>query len=409
MAYNFLELKNGIRIIHKPAKSEVAHCGFIIKTGSRDENLDQNGITHFIEHAIFKGTTNRKSYHILNRIDNVGGEINAFTTKEQTSVYASFTKDYIERALELLTDILFNSVYPEKELDKEKDVIIDEINSYLDSPYEQIYDDFEELIFDDHPLGMNILGTVDSVKKIDRNKILEFIKENYRTDQIVFSIVGDFPFEKIKKLSTKYISNIPEKTNKKERSSFKTYQPIQKEIKKDVYQTHCIIGNTAYGAHDKNKKSFILLNNILGGPAMNSRLNFGIREKYGFTYNIESSYTAFSDIGLFYIYLGTDLKHINKSIQLVHKELKNLRDRKLSPTQLQKAKRQIIGQITLSEENNCNVMLSMGKSILLYNKVDSLEETFNEINNISPENLQEVANEVFNTTQLSSLIFTPKD
>ncbi|MGB0882737.1 MAG: M16 family metallopeptidase, partial [Vicingaceae bacterium] len=351
MEQNFLELKNGIRIIHKPAKSEVAHCGFIIKTGSRDENLDQNGITHFIEHAIFKGTKNRKSYHILNRIDNVGGEINAFTTKEQTSIYASFTKEYIERALELLSDILFNSTYPEKELDKEKDVIIDEINSYLDSPYEQIYDDFEELIFKDHPLGMNILGTVESVKKINRNKILNFIKENYRTDQIVFSIVGDFSFEKIKKLSHKYLNDIPEKTSQKQRPVFNTYQPIKKEIKKDVYQTHCIIGNTAYSAHDKNKKSFILLNNILGGPAMNSRLNFGIREKYGFTYNIESSYTAFSDIGLFYIYLGTDAKHINKSIKLVHKELKNLCIKKLSPTQLQKAKRQIIGQITLSEEN----------------------------------------------------------
>jgi predicted Zn-dependent peptidase len=409
MTHNFLELKNGIRIIHKPTKSEVAHCGFIIKTGSRDENLDQSGITHFIEHAIFKGTKNRKAYHILNRIDNVGGEINAFTTKENTSIYASFTKEYLERAIELLTDILFNSTYPEKELNKEKDVIIDEINSYLDSPYEQIYDDFEELIFKDHPLGMNILGSVDSVKKIDRKKILDFIKTNYRTDQIVLSVVGDFPFEKLEKLSKKYLTDIPEKTSSKARISFGKYTPIQKEIKKDVYQTHCIIGNTAYGTHHKHKKSFVLLNNILGGPAMNSRLNFGIREKYGFTYNIESSYTSFSDIGLFYIYLGTDIKHLDKSIKLVHRELKNLRDKKLSSTQLQKAKKQIIGQITLSEENNCNVMLGMGKSLMLYNKVDSLEETFNKINAITPEELHIVANEVFNKEQLSSLIFTPKD
>ena len=409
MKYNFLELKNGIRIIHKPAKSEVAHCGFTIKTGSRDENLDQNGITHFIEHAIFKGTKNRKAYHILNRIDNVGGEINAFTTKEETSIYASFTKEYLERALELLTDILFNSTYPENELNKEKDVIIDEINSYLDNPYEQIYDDFEELIFKDHPLGMNILGTVDSVKKIDREKILDFIKENYRTDQIVFSVVGDFPFGKLEKLCKKHLNDIPEKTNSKNRISFNDYSPINKEIKKDVYQTHCIIGNTAYGAYDKNKNNFILLNNILGGPAMNSRLNFGIREKYGITYNIESSYTTFSDIGLFYIYLGTDIKHIEKSVKLVHRELKNLRDKKMSSTQLSKAKKQIIGQITLSEENNCNTMLGMGKSMLLYNKIDSLEETFHKISTITPDDLQNVANEVFNKEQLSSLLFTPKD
>jgi len=407
--YSFLELKNGIKIIHKHVKSEVAHCGFTIKTGSRDETLDQNGITHFIEHAIFKGTKNRKAYHILNRIDNVGGEINAFTTKEETSIYASFTKEYIERAIELLTDILFNSIYPENELKKEKDVIIDEINSYLDSPYEQIYDDFEELIFKNHPLGRNILGTVDSVKRIDREKILDFIKSNYRTDQIVLSIVGDFPFEKLERLCKKYINDIPEKTNSKNRIAFSAYTPINKEIKKDVYQTHCIIGNTAYGTHHKDKNSFILLNNILGGPAMNSRLNFGIREKYGFTYNIESAYTSFSDIGLFYIYLGTDIKHLDKSVKLVHRELKILRDKKMSPTQLHKAKKQIIGQITLAEENNCNVMLAMGKSMLLYNKVDNLEETFKKINEITPEDLHNVANEVFNKDQLSSLIFIPKD
>jgi predicted Zn-dependent peptidase len=409
MENNFLELKNGIRIIHKPVKSEVAHCGFIIKTGSRDEKSSENGITHFIEHAIFKGTKKRKSHHILNRIDNVGGEINAFTTKEQTSIYASFTKEHFERALELLSDILFNSTYPENELMKEKDVIIDEINSYLDSPYEQIYDDFEELIFKGHPLGMNILGTIDSVKKIDKKRILKFIKENYHTNQIVFSIVGDVPFKKIEKLCKKYLNDIPEKTNDKKRSPFKNYQPIQKDVKKDVYQTHCIIGNTAYDSHHKSKNGFILLNNILGGPAMNSRLNMGIREKYGFTYNIESSYTAFSDIGLFYIYLGTDQKHIDKSIKLVNRELKILRDKKLTSSQLQKAKQQIIGQITLSEENNCNVMLGIGKSMLFYGKVDSLKEIHTKINAITETELQVIANDVFDKKKLSSLTFTPNE
>ena len=409
MEYNFLELKNGIRIVHKPVKSEVAHCGFIVKTGSRDEKNDENGITHFIEHAIFKGTTKRKAYHILNRIDNVGGEINAFTTKEKTSIYASFTKPHFERALELLTDILFNSTYPETELKKEKDVIIDEINSYLDSPYDQIYDDFEELVFKNHSLGKNILGTVKSVKKIDRKKILSFIQENYRTDQIVFSIVGDFPFKKIEKLCRKYLDEIPEKINQKERLPFNSYKPIQTELKKDVYQTHCIMGNIAYGAHHEYKNGFILLNNILGGPAMNSRLNMGIREKYGFTYNIESSYTAFSDIGLFYLYLGTDQKHITKSIKLVNRELKILRDKKITSSQLQKAKQQIIGQITLSEENNCNVMLGMGKSILVYNKIEGLKETYNKINEITQEELLAIANQVFDKKQLSSLVFSPNE
>lgn len=408
MEYNILTLKNGIRIIHKPLASDVAHCGFIIDTGSRDEDISESGITHFIEHAIFKGTKKRKAYHILNRIDNVGGEINAYTTKENTSIYASFTKIYFERALELLTDILFHSTYPENELKKEKDVIIDEINSYQDSPYEQIYDDFEELVFKDHPLGMNILGTIDSVNKINRAKILEFIKTHYQPHQIVFSVVGNIPFNKIKKLCEKYLGEIEEKNGTNSRLAFTTYQPQHKNIKKDIYQTHCIMGNIAYGAHDKNKNGLILLNNILGGPAMNSRLNMAIREKYGFTYNIESAYSVYSDIGLFYIYLGTDQKYIDKSIQLVKKELKILRNKKISTAQLHKAKQQLIGQITLSEENNCNVMLGMGKSLLLYDKVDELKETFEKINALTEDELRTIANEVFEEQNLSSLLFTPK-
>ena len=409
MGYSKITLKNGIRVIHKPTSSQVAHCGFIINTGSRDEDIDDNGITHFIEHALFKGTTKRKAYHILNRIDNVGGEINAYTTKEHTSIYASFTKNYFERALELLTDILFNSTYPKAELEKEKEVIIDEINSYQDSPYEQIYDDFEDQVFKDHPLGMNILGTEKSVKSINRDKILAFIKDNYLTNEIVFSIVGNIDFKRIKKLCEKYLNDIPEKKHSLKRENFNNYKPQHISLKKDVYQTHCIIGNVAYNAHHKNKSGFILLNNILGGPAMNSRLNMGIREKYGYTYNIESAYTTFSDTGLFYIYLGTDQKHITKCLKLANRELKLLRDKRISSSQLQKAKQQLIGQITLAEENNCNVMLGMGKSVLLYDNVESLEETYDKINAITEKELQNIANEIFDEKQLSSLIFTPKN
>jgi len=408
MEYNLFTLKNGIRVIHKPSSSEVAHCGFITNTGSRDEFLDENGITHFIEHALFKGTSKRKAYHILNRIDNVGGEINAYTTKENTSIYASFTKTYFERALELLTDILFNSTYPENELEKEKEVIIDEINSYLDSPYEQIYDDFEEQIFKNHPLGMNILGTEKSVKKINRNKILAFITKHYLTNQIVFSVVGNIELKRIKRLCEKYLNDIPEKSSNYKRNTFNSYSPSNYSIKKDVYQTHCIIGNLAYDAHNKNKNGFILLNNILGGPAMNSRLNMSIREKYGYTYNIESAYTIFSDTGLFYIYLGTDQKHIDSCLKLVNKELKLLKTKKISSAQLHKAKQQLIGQITLAEENNCNVMLGLGKSLLLYNKVEDLKDIHQKINKLTEKELQDIANEIFDENQLSSLIFIPK-
>lgn len=405
MEYNLYELENGIRVVHQPIKNRVAHCGFIINTGTRDEKIEENGLAHFIEHSIFKGTSNRKAHHILNRIDNVGGELNAYTTKEKTCVYASFTNEHLERATELLSDILFNSTYPEKEIEKEKDVIIDEIHSYQDNPFEQIYDDFEELMFKNHPLSLNILGTIDSVKSFKRNDIIKFIDRNYATNKIVFSIAGDFTEKKIKHLIAKYLNQPLKSSTSLKRSPFIKYIPFTKELIQDNYQDHCMIGNVAYSNNHKNKTGFVLLNNILGGPAMNSRLNMGIREKYGFTYNIESNYTAYTDSGLFNIYLGTDNKHLNKSIDLVHKELNKLRTKELSSSQLQKAKQQLIGQITLSEESKVNVMLGMGKSLLFYDKIDSLEDVYNKINRLTSKNLIDIANEVFDKNQLSSLIY----
>jgi len=406
MEFNYFELKNGIRIIHKHTESEVAHCGFIINTGSRDENLSENGMTHFIEHTIFKGTSKRKAFHILNRLDNVGGEINAYTTKENTCVYASFTRNYFDRATELLSDILFNSIYPKKELEKEKEVVIDEIQSYFDSPYEQIYDDFEEMVFANHPLSMNILGTAESVKKISRENILDFIEKNYNTNEIIFSVVANIPFKKIIKIAEKQFGHITSKSSsQKIRKPFTTYKPIDIKTNRDSHQVHFMMGNTAYSSHHKDKNSFVLLNNILGGPAMNSRLNIGIREKYGFAYNIESSYTTYSDTGLFNLYLGTDQKNIDKCNSLVIKELRKLKTKKLSTLQLHRAKQQLIGQITLSEENNSNVMLGMGKSILLYNKVDELQEIYEKINKISAEELIDIANDVFDENQLSTLTY----
>lgn len=408
MEYNLHELDNGIRIIHKQIPGKIAHCGFIINTGSRDEMLSESGIAHFIEHTIFKGTLKRKSHHILNRIDSVGGEINAYTTKEKTCVYASFVVDYFERATELLSDILINSTFPEKEIEKEKEVIIDEIHSYQDTPFEQIYDDFEEFVFANHSLGMNILGTEDSVNKINRDAILNFINKNYSTNQIVFSIIGDVSEKKIKQISKKYLETIPTKTNPLVRVDFNDYKPFQKSIEKDNYQSHCILGNIAYGASDKKKPGFILLNNVLGGPAMNSRLNMTIREKYGYAYSVESSYTSYTNTGIFSIYLGTDQKYINKSIALTLKELKKLREIRFSSIQLHRAKVQLLGQIALSEENNTNIMLGIGKSLLNYGKVDSLEEVYEKINLITANDLLEISNEVFNEQQLSTLIYQSK-
>ncbi|GAB4257326.1 MAG: pitrilysin family protein [Vicingaceae bacterium] len=401
-------LKNGIRTVFIPHKSEVAHCGFIVDVGSRDEQTNEHGMAHFIEHAFFKGTKKRKPFHILNRIDSVGGEINAYTTKENTCLYSSFTYEYLDRSVELLSDILFNSTFPEKELEKEKDVIIDEIKSYLDNPFEQIYDDFEAMVFDNHPLSHNILGTQKDVKSIHKKGLLHFINRNYQANRIVFSIIGNFTANKVQKIIDKYISPIELNNNQIERDLFSDYQPKTKIISNGVNQCHCMLGNIAYSEKDERKLGFVLLNNLFGGPGMNSKLNINIREKYGLTYNLESTYTTYSDTGLFGVYLGTEKKNLDKSISLVLKEMKKLKEKPLSSTQIHQAKKQLIGQIKLSNENKSNTMLAVGKSLLTFDKVDTLEDVFKKIEKIEAKDLQDIANEIFNENQLSTLIFQPK-
>ncbi len=401
-------LPNGIRIIHKQVDSPVAHCGLIINAGSRDERDDEQGLAHFIEHSIFKGTSKRKAYHILSRMEDVGGEINAYTTKEETSIYAAFLSEYYPRAIELLFDITFHSTFPAKEIKKEKDVIIDEILSYQDSPSELIFDDFEEHIFKGHPIGKNILGTPKLVKSFTQNHIKEFIKNNYHTNEMVFSSVGNISFDKLCKQLERYTESIPASTRTHQRKPLNGYYPNEIIEARDTYQSHAIIGNRAYEAKDEKVTGLFLLNNILGGPGMNSRLNLGIREKYGFAYNIESFYTPYSDTGIIGVYLGTDKGTMSKSIALVHKELANLRTKKLGPHQLKKAKKQLIGQLAIAQENNSSLMLSAGKAILTFDKVETIEEINTRIENVTAEELLMIANEVFDPTKLTTLIFKAK-
>jgi predicted Zn-dependent peptidase len=407
--FNIHTLENGITLIHHHiTSSEIAHCGLVINAGSRDESESEQGLAHFIEHVLFKGTKKRKSFHILNRLEIIGGELNAYTTKEETAIYASFMVPYYERSMELISDIVFNSTFPEKEIEKEKEVIIDEINSYRDNPVEQIHDDFEEFIFPAHPLGNPILGTLESVKSFTKKDIQKFIKNNYYTNQIVFSSVGNLPFEDLLKLANKYLGPIPKNTNNIKRLAFKGYKPSFNRLKKDTYQSHCVMGTIGYENKNKKKTGLVLLNNLLGGPGMNSRLNMAIREKYGFTYNLESNYSSYEDTGLFTIYLGTDNNYLDRSIELVHKELKKLRDVKLGSLQLKNAKKQLIGQIAMGQENKGSLMLGIGKSMLTYGKVDSLQKTYNKIEMTTAEGLLEIANEIFNEKQLSTIIFEGK-
>ena len=286
MEFEQHQLPNGIRIIHQHSNSAVAHCGLIINAGSRDEKNKQQGLAHFIEHVIFKGTKKRKAFHILSRMEDVGGELNAFTTKEDTCIYSSFMPKYYDRALELLQDIAFNSTFPAKELEKEKAVIIDEINSYKDNPSEQIFDDFEEQLFGKHPIGKNILGTPKLVNSFNKASIKEFVASNYHSQQMVICSTGNIPFAQLIKWIEKYFRHLPNSNKESKRRSFNTYKATHKIQKHNGFQTHCMIGNIAFAANHPKKTAMVLLNNILGGPGMNSRLNLGIREKYGFTYQI---------------------------------------------------------------------------------------------------------------------------
>jgi len=408
MEYQYYQLKNGIRLVHKHADSNVAHCGLIINTGSRDETKAENGIAHFIEHCIFKGTQKRKSYHILNRLDSVGGDLNAYTTKEETAVYASFLKEYYTRTLELLADIVFNSTFPAKELEKEKEVVIEEINSYKDNPSELIFDEFEQQVFANHPIGEMILGTPLNVRKFQSKHLINFIKHNYNTDEMVICSVGKINFKNIVALAERYFGDFEANTRINQRIPFLNYQPISISKNKKTFQSHCLIGNMAFPLKDERKTGLTLLNNILGGTASNTRLSIALREKNGLAYNVESSYTPYSDTGLINIYFGTDNSTYSKALQTVMKELEKLRTVKLGINQLQSAKKQIIGQIAIAYESNLNEMLSIGKSYLVYNKVDTIEQVCAKINNITAEELIEIANQVFDPNQLSILSYKSK-
>ncbi|MEE1271227.1 MAG: pitrilysin family protein [Bacteroidales bacterium] len=399
--YNLHELKNGIRLIHRYSPSPVSHCGITINVGSRDESESENGIAHFIEHSIFKGTHKRKAFQILNRIDGVGGELNAFTTKEETCIYGCFLNSYNERFLELLSDIVFNSTFPEKEITKEKVVVIDEINSYEDTPSELIYDEFEKQLFGNHPLGRLILGTPDNVNSFTSEKIKSFIDKNYSTDQMVISIVSSIDSAKWFFLAEKYFGNQKKKINKTKREKPIIKKGVTNIYDRDTYQSHAVIGTTAYGYKDEKKAAFSLLNNMLGGWAMNSFLNMHIREKYGFTYTIESNYTAYSDVGVFSIYAGTDKKYMDKTLRLINKELERFTQSPLAEKTLLKFKQQMKGQLAISCDSNQNEMLSIGKMLLNFGKVDTLQDTYTTIDEISAKEILEVAQEIFVPEKLS--------
>jgi predicted Zn-dependent peptidase len=337
----------------------------------------------------------------------VGGELNAYTSKEETCVYASFMNTYYERAAELIADIIFHSVFPEKEIAKEKTVIIDEILSYKDSPSEEIFDRFEEVIFPDHPIGKDILGTEAHIKSFNRKKILQYIARCYNTNEMVFSSVGNISAKALQKITEKTLGSVPANERQFKRTQPKNYDVKDLTIRRNTYQAHAMIGGRAYSAQNKKRTGLILLNNLLGGPGMSSRLNLAIREKFGLTYQLDSHYQIYSDCGLWNIYMGTDKETIDRCIELALKELKKLRTEKLSMLQLHKAKKQVIGQMAISQENHNALMLGYAKTFLHFNKIDSFQQTVEKIERLTADEIQEIANEIYDEQKLSSLIYLP--
>jgi predicted Zn-dependent peptidase len=407
--YEIYTLANGIRVVHNQvASTKIVHCGIMLDIGSRDEDLSNQGIAHFWEHMAFKGTKKRKSFHILNRLESLGGELNAFTDKEKIMFYASLRDDYFERAIELLADITFESIFPATQIEKERHVILEEMSMYYDDPEDSLQDEFDALIFSGHSLGMNILGTKKTVSTFKRADFRSFVKEHLDTSRIIFSSVGNIEMAKVVKLAEKYLSHLPAVASAKKRKKFASYRAKQLVLKRDVKQGRCAIGRPAYKATDEKRSPFYVLTSVLGGSGMNSRLNLALREKHGFVYSIGSHFVPFTDTGIFMISFGTEPSQMKKSIELVKDELRKLREVPLGIKQLAASKEQILGHLAMAEESNISFMMMMARNLLDLKKIVSFEELQERVKDISALQLQQIANEMFQEDQLSCLIMEPR-
>lgn len=451
MKYNTYTLDNGLRIIHLPSDSKVVYCGYQINAGTRNEEPGEEGLAHFCEHVTFKGTERRKAWHILNCLESVGGDLNAYTNKEGTVYYSAILKEHIARAVDLLTDIVFHSVYPQAEIDKEVEVICDEIESYNDSPAELIYDEFENIIFKGSPLGHNILGTAEQVRSFKTEDALRFTRKLYRPDNAIFFAYGDIDFKKLVKLIRKALADddsgkvaenaansvgklaeekLPQIsqitqisgdensiTTEKSVSSVKSvgpenYPSVGKEIagqtivmQKNTHQAHVMIGTRAYDVNDSRRMPLYLLNNMLGGPGMNAKLNLALREHNGLVYTVESTMVAYGDTGIWSIYFGSDEHDVKRCLRLVRKELDKFMQKPLSEAQLKAAKKQIKGQVGVACDNRENFALDFGKSFLHYGWEKNVDRLYEQVDEITAEQIQAVAQELFDKDRLTTLIF----
>lgn len=408
MEYNTITLPNGLRVIHLHSQSPVVYCGYEVCAGTRDERNGEEGIAHFCEHVTFKGTEHRTAMQILNRLESVGGELNAFTNKEDTVYYSAILKEHFPRAVDLLTDIVFFSTYPQHEINKEVEVICDEIESYNDSPAELIYDDFESAVFAGHPLGHNILGSEEMLKGYTTGDALRFTRRYYRPENTVFFVSGDVDFKRVVALVKKATASFPEAQpliDVTPTAVLPDYEPQTIRHDRGTHQAHVMVGNRAYSVHDKRRMPLYLLNNILGGPGMNARLNISLRERNALVYTVESSMVCYSDTGLWTTYFGCDPKDVDKCLRFVRRELDKVMQRPLSANQLRMAKHQIKGQIGVACDNRESFALDFGKTFLHYGWKKNVESLMEDIDRITAEEIQQVAQEIFAEDRLTTLIY----
>ncbi len=403
MEFFIYQLPNGIKGIHRQTKSSVTHCGLLINSGTRDERVGEYGLAHYTEHALFKGTTHRKAYQINCRLENLGGELNAFTTKEDTTIHATTLRGDFTKAVELIADVAFHSTYPDADMEREKEVIFEEINTYKDTPSELIYDVFEEKMFEGSELGHNILGVKRDIKRFTGDSIRNFTQRTYTTDQMVFSSIGNVSPKRVETIAQRYFGDISSSCRDFSRAESRVVAPFTCEVHKRTHQTHSMLGGKAYGITDPKRLPLSLLINILGGPSANSLLNMVVREKHGLTYNIEASYTPYTDNGIWSVYFGAENGSREKALDLINDQMDRLCRTPLTPRQLSIAKRQFVAQLAISMESNEGYMLGAGKSFLVHGDVDTTEEIYRKVASLTAENIMEVAQDIF--AQRSMLIY----
>ena len=406
-AYLTHTLSNGLQVVHCPHAGNVAYCALIVNAGTREEAADEFGLAHLVEHTIFKGTAHRRAYHIRNRMESVGGELNAFTSKEETVIYSIFPSQYQERAMELLGDLVINASFPQVEFEKEREVVIEEIEMYRDTPSELIYDEFENRLFAGHALGHNILGTPEELVAIAPEKARAFLTRYYVPRQMVFFSLGSMPFDKVMRCAERYFGALEDASDVRQRVSPQTIQPFAERISCDTHQAHVVWGRRTYNLYDNLRLPMLLMNNILGGPCLNSLLNVALREQRGYVYTVESAVTNYTDTGIFSIYFGTDVRHVEKCMQRVRKVLDDVKSTYLTEARLAAAKKQYLGQLLVAEDNNEGLALAIGKGFLRHGAILSSEEQKRRIESISIDSMRQVAQEMLDADTWSLLVFEP--